>query len=306
MNSTVSLASTDFTRASREDCSTVPAVPPLVPIRSWRAAEFGGLDLLHGSFTTHAFARHTHETYSIGLLQHGSMTYECRGATHTLHPGTVGLIQPDEAHTGHADGADGWTYRNLYPEAAALERILEEIGRRPTSLPRLPTVMHDAPLAEALIAAHTAFEQSASSLARESLLHRALTALLVRHAMQPPALPNVGREASALEKVRAILEDEFAGNVTLDELARVAGLNAFTLLRAFRRAHGLPPHAYQVQVRLRHAKRLLRQGETPAQTALNVGFADQSHFGRHFRRAFGITPQQYRQGVTRGAESREP
>ena len=96
-----------------------------------------------------------------------------------------------------------------------------------------------------------------------------------------------------------MLEEDFARNVTLDELAQLAGLNAFTLLRVFRRAYGLPPHAYQLQVRLRHAKRLLRQGETPVRAALETGFADQSHFGRHFRRAFGITPHQYRLGASK-------
>lgn len=85
------------------------------PVQSWRAPELGGLDLLHGTFTTHAFARHTHDTYSIGLLGRGAMTFDCRGATHTLRPGLIGVIHPDEVHTGHAEYQDGWTYRNFYP-----------------------------------------------------------------------------------------------------------------------------------------------------------------------------------------------
>jgi hypothetical protein len=54
-----------------------------VPIRTWRATECGGLDLLHGTFTNHAFRPHTHETYSIGILEHGAMTFACRGSNHT-------------------------------------------------------------------------------------------------------------------------------------------------------------------------------------------------------------------------------
>lgn len=50
-----------------------------MPVQSWRVPELGGLDLLHGSFTTHAFARHTHDTYSIGLLGQGAMTFDCQG-----------------------------------------------------------------------------------------------------------------------------------------------------------------------------------------------------------------------------------
>ncbi len=272
---------------------------PPVPVHSWRAAELGGFDLLRGSFTTHAFARHAHETYSVGLLERGAMTFAYRGSVHTLRPGLIGLIHPDEAHDGHADDREGWTYRNFYPAAAVMRGSFFEDGENAVCLPRLPAVIHDPPLLRALVIAHQAFESSASSLARESLMRATLTGLVLRHAARPPALPIAGKEAGALALVRAKLEEEWANNVTLDELAHLAGLNAFTLLRVFRRAYGLPPHAYQIQVRLRHAKRLLREGETPAQAALHAGFADQSHLGRHFRRTFGVTPQQYRRGTSR-------
>ncbi|MCP2014020.1 AraC-like DNA-binding protein [Deinococcus sp. HSC-46F16] len=270
---------------------------PPVRVQSWRAPELGGVDFLHGSFTTHAFARHTHDTYSIGLLAQGAMTFECRGATHTLRPGFIGLIHPDEVHTGHAETRDGWTYRNFYPDAGLLRGAFMPSGSRADRLPRLPVVIHDPVLFHALVTAYRAFEEHAPSLAREALMREALTDLVLRHALRPPTLPTAGQEPRALHLVRTVLEDDFARNVTLDELARLAGLNPYTLLRAFRRAHGLPPHAYQLQVRLRHAKRFLRGGETVAQAALRAGFADQSHFGRHFRRTFGVTPGQYRQGV---------
>lgn len=275
-------------------------------IRSWRTAELGGLDLLRGSFTTHAFARHTHDTYSVGLLERGAMTFACRGGTHTLRPGLIGVIHPGEAHTGHADDREGWAYRNFYPEAAVMQAAFLDPGVDPggssalvSGLPVLPVVIDDPPLLRALVTAYQAFEAPASSLARESLMREALTHLALRHAVRPPALPKVGAEPGPLGLVRATLEEDYFRNVTLDELAHLTGLNAFTLLRAFRRVYGLPPHAYQLQVRLRHAKRLLRQGETPAQAALGAGFADQSHLGRHFRRTFGLTPQQYRQGLSR-------
>ncbi len=268
------------------------------PIRSWRVTELGGFDLLHGTFKTQAFRPHTHETYSIGLLEHGHMAFACRGATHGLRPGMVGLINPDEVHTGHAPNMDGWTYRNFYPEVSLLHSVLKELRRSRTELPRLPNVIDDPLLARVLIEAHRAFDRSASSLERESLMRQGLAALLLRHALPNADLP-IQSAPFGIQRVRAVLEEEYARNVTLQELASLADLNAFTLLRSFRRAYGLPPHAYQLQVRLRHAKRLLRQGEAPAQSALLTGFADQSHLGRHFRRAFGITPHVYRSGASK-------
>ena len=254
------------------------------------------MDLLHGTFSDHAFRPHTHETYSIGILERGAMVFACRGSNHTQQPGLVGLINPDEVHTGHGVNREGWTYRSFLPEVALLQSELVDLGNGMGSLPRLPNVIDDAPLSLAFAMAHQSFERPASGLARESLMREALSQLLVRHAV---GAPPPTRTRAPLNQVREMLEADFARNVTLDELAQLAGLNAFTLLRAFRRTYGLPPHAYQLQVRLRHAKRLLRQGESPVRAALESGFADQSHLGRHFRRAFGITPQQYRLGTSK-------
>ncbi|PNG26035.1 helix-turn-helix domain-containing protein [Methylocella silvestris] len=66
--------------------------------------------------------------------------------------------------------------------------------------------------------------------------------------------------------------------------------------RAFARRHGMPPHAFELIGRLNRARELLRAGEAVAATAAETGFADQSHLGRWFRRAFGVTPGRYRLG----------
>jgi AraC-like DNA-binding protein len=88
-----------------------------------------------------------------------------------------------------------------------------------------------------------------------------------------------------------------ADNVTLDELAQATGLERFALLRAFARSYGLPPHAWVIQERVRRAQALLRSGASPAAAAVEVGFADQSHLSRHFRRLTGLTPGCYRRGA---------
>ena len=75
---------------------------------------------------------------------------------------------------------------------------------------------------------------------------------------------------------------------------RVGHADAGHLIRRFRAAHGVPPHAYLVQIRLLRARRLLAAGERPAAVAAACGFADQSHLGRWFRRAYGLAPGAYR------------
>lgn len=94
-------------------------------------------------------------------------------------------------------------------------------------------------------------------------------------------------------RARAYLAEHFADNPTLDELARVTGTNKFGLLRSFKRCFGITPHALQVQLRIEAARELLARGAGIAHAATSVGFADQSHFGRHFKRVVGLTPREY-------------
>jgi AraC-like DNA-binding protein len=82
-------------------------------------------------------------------------------------------------------------------------------------------------------------------------------------------------------------------DVSLDELARLSAISPYHLVRSFQKEFGLPPHAYQIQSRLRLARKLLKRGHTISDTAQECGFHDQSHFHRHFKRANGYTPGQY-------------
>ena len=82
-------------------------------------------------------------------------------------------------------------------------------------------------------------------------------------------------------------------NMDLDTLAQHVGLTRFEALRVFKKRYGLPPHAYQLCLRISRARRLLLDGAAAADVASSCGFADQSHFIRHFKRFTGITPMQY-------------
>ena len=105
---------------------------------------------------------------------------------------------------------------------------------------------------------------------------------------QDPRLPGVARLA------REYLHERMHHNVGVDDLASVTGVDRFRLNRAFKAASGLAPHAYLVQLRLASARRLLARGEPCAEVAMALGFADQSHLGRWFVRAYGLTPALYR------------
>ena len=89
------------------------------------------------------------------------------------------------------------------------------------------------------------------------------------------------------------LESSYAENFSLRQLASVCGISPYHLLRTFNDEIGLPPFEYQNQLRISHAKRLLRDGWSIADAAAQTGFVDQSHLTKHFKRVVGITPGKY-------------
>lgn len=125
--------------------------------------------------------------------------------------------------------------------------------------------------------------------------------LVRRHAAFRGTRRKLARNDARMEQVRELLVDRVAENVRLDELARVAELSPFHLIRLFRVRYGVTPFAYQRNLRVERARDALRSGESLAEIAASLGFADQSHLGRAFRKVMGATPGQYRQSfVSRG------
>ncbi|MEZ5830060.1 MAG: AraC family transcriptional regulator [Dongiaceae bacterium] len=266
-----------------------------MPAHYWRLDGFDGVDLLRSDASSHRYARHSHEGYAIGVVEAGAHAFAARGQVWTANPGSVIVVNPDDAHDGGpAASDDRYSYRMLYVDGAVLTAACAEAAGQRAAATLFPeSVVTDPALARRLSRVHRAFERSETRLAREALLITALVALARRHGRTAP--PDSQRRSGPRDVALALdhLAEKFAEDCSLTQLAELAGVDRFHLLRAFRRWVGLPPHLYQTQLRLRHAKRMMLAGESPAMAAVAVGFADQSHLIRKFKAAYGITPGDY-------------
>ena len=94
-------------------------------------------------------------------------------------------------------------------------------------------------------------------------------------------------------RAREALEMSIATSPTLEALATTLGTNRFALLRDFKRSFGITPHAFLLRLRIERARERIARGADLSEVALALGFADQPHFSRMFKRVVGVTPGQY-------------
>ncbi|UZE31743.1 AraC family transcriptional regulator [Pseudomonas asplenii] len=256
-----------------------------------------GIETLRAHFKGHAYDAHWHDTYLIGVTEQGVQQFNCQRTRYHSMPGHVFMLEPGEIHDGDAPTEGGFTYRTLYLEPHWLERELGALFEEAPANSQLafctPLATGDSRLAQATSAAFQAMHSPELRIVQQSALDQMFDAL-TRHLhwrtryREDPRLPQVAQRA------REYLHANLHLDVSLDDLARATGVDRFRLTRAFKSAYGLPPHAYLVQLRLARARRLLAQGEQPAMVAMSLGFSDQSHLGRWFVRAYGLTPAAYR------------
>ncbi|MEV0312770.1 AraC family transcriptional regulator [Nonomuraea fuscirosea] len=264
--------------------------------RFWRHPAVPETDLLKARYITHRFARHAHDGYAIGLIVSGVEEFDYRGTLHRAGAGELVLVNPDIAHTGHAGVPGGWAYRMLYPSIGALETIAAELGA-PAGTPHFPAqVARDDQVARLLARAHEAAERG-DALAASTLSRTLFARLLTRHAAPRPPGGGPADGPGVVREALDLLHESLVDPPTLDDLAGAVGARPFALLRAFKAATGMPPHAYLISLRVRRAGRLLRSGVRPAQVAAEVGFTDQAHLNRHFKRIMGVPPAAYQRAA---------
>jgi AraC-like DNA-binding protein len=218
--------------------------------------------------------------------------FDYRGVTHTSTRGQVVVLHPDEVHDGRAGTDAGFGYRILYVEPALLAEALRTLRRRPYPLPFVcEPVSTNVTLAHAIEAA---FRGPLEALAIDGLIVELASGLMAGEGLG--ARPVVSRrvDLTAVERARQFLDAERTRVVRSTELESITGLTRYDLCRQFRLALGTSPYRYLLMRRLEDARDRIHRGDALVEVACDAGFADQAHFTRTFKAAFGLTPARYR------------
>jgi AraC-like DNA-binding protein len=264
--------------------------------QTWSDGAFGTTQFLFAHYRDFAFPPHVHETFAIGVIETGGQQFRSGRASSLVMPaGTLCAINPGVVHEGRPATSQGWRYRMFYPSPELVARALKDARHRPPSgdwgLDR--HVIDDPALYREFEELHVSSQLRETLLERETRIAAFLRRLFERHGDISLERSGASVAPRTVAIVREYLHAKAESQVSIADLAQAAGVSGTQVIRAFSAATGMPPHSYLVSLRVERAKGLLRAGTTPAVTALNVGFSDQSQLTRHFKRLTGSTPGRF-------------
>ncbi|MEH6566544.1 MAG: AraC family transcriptional regulator [Halopseudomonas sp.] len=247
------------------------------------------VELRQADRSSACYQQHTHDEFSFGVIDQGHTLYRNRGKAQRIGAGSMVTVNPGEVHSCNP-AAGLWSYRMLFLNAAWLGEFQRELLGGSADYRCFPATTNARPNAV------KQFDQLCAKLLGGDTALAAETGLI--ELLQPlfgaatAVVP--GRHPGVL-LARDLIMDQLDSNLQLDTLAGVAGLNRYQLIRSFKREFGQAPHAFQLDARIKLARVRLRRGDCSLNAlALDLGFADQAHFQRHFKLRTALTPGQYR------------
>lgn len=260
---------------------------PRSSVSAWRPPVEGIAEVFHARFLDHAYPAHVHDTWALMVLDGGRVDFGLEGERHGVGVSDqVVLLPPGVAHDGRTVTEAGFRKRVLYLDSSVLpERLTGAAVDAPLlDDPRLRTRVHA--LHQALAGERDPLE-AASRLA---FVGERLRWWLAGRTPEPYGAPHA-RDAVRL---RELLDARVVEGITLEEAsAALGGVHPTQLIRGFRQAYGLPPHAYLTGRRVARARELLLAGTPAAVAATAAGFYDQAHLTRHFGRHVGTSPARF-------------
>ena len=256
-------------------------------VRSIHAAGQPGFEFMEARFFGDVFEPHRHDTYAIGLTLGGVQRFRYRGVERKSLPDDILVLHPDEEHDGGAGNEAELHYCMLYVPPALLAPALTGRGR---ALPFVrDPVFNDPALRKKILGCFAEVDGSD----KDGLLLDDVLVDVAEGLSMHAGAPVIAGRSQPLRQIKAAcayMDAHLARNIHSAELETVTGIDRFALSRAFRSVLHTSPHRYFLMRRLDRARLLLGDGTPLAEAAAESGFADQAHFSRHFKKAYGLTP----------------
>jgi AraC-like DNA-binding protein len=272
----------------------VPAVPSVLyvlamdggpAVTAWCPDVPGITEVFHAHFIQHAYPVHTHSVWTLLILDDGVLRFDLGSHDYGTLRSQVVLLPPHIPHDGRTAAPQGFRKRVIYlPEGALGADLIGKAADQPN--------VADPLLWDRISRLHDVLVRPGESIEAESRL-----ALIVERVgaqvSRAPAQPTPPPRRGVADDLHDLLDERLTAGLTLDEAARLLDTRPTQLVRVFSRRFGIPPHLYLTGRRVELARQLLLSGAPAGTVAAEVGFYDQSHLTRHFKRMLGVSPARY-------------
>lgn len=240
------------------------------------------------------YSRHSHEVFSIGAITAGQSTYLHEKTRQRVQTGTVVLMNPGEVHACNPIADQPWAYLMLYVDSQWLKALQQDLSLNPH--PDFQPLAATHSTNPALFNGLTGLYQTLID-ADAPLLQKQCSAVSFFTLMQQTLGTSAVRPEQAIQRIERVaqfIHDNFKHPISLDDMCSAANLSGSYLIRAFEQRYHMTPHAYLINLRIQHARNRLKAGSLIVDVAHELGFADQAHFQRVFKKHLAATPGQYR------------
>ncbi|MCP4969308.1 MAG: AraC family transcriptional regulator [Arcobacter sp.] len=234
------------------------------------------------------FVKHFHDTYTIGITHDGIFNSINSNKSSLSYKNSTRILNPGEVHCGDSTS---WKYTNFYPTVELLIQVYEQIYFEKKIPIFEKHIIKDINLYNLLLNFFISTFNKKNKMIIETNLINTISYLIKNYTQTTKKYPNLFDDKIVMKNTIEYINDYIEINISLDELASLSNLSKYHFLRVFKKNIGLTPHQYIINQRIQKAKKLVLSGDKLSNIAYSVGFNDQSHFIRNFKRIYGYSPK---------------
>ena len=253
------------------------------------------------NYSNFSYPRHFHEEYLVQIVLKGRNKFFCKGKNFLAQPGNIVLINPGEIHDGTAPKNEILEYKVFYIGVPALQELFsEKYTQHDLSVLYFnQSLVRDKCLFQKICTYFgTQRRDTIDTLESSQLYYEIMAHIIGRYSTLGSADEKISSPYKTnINRLKEYINDNIGDKLLLKDLSRICAISPFHLLRIFTCHTGITLHKYVTITRIERSKQMLRKKQDISDISHLLGFADQCHFTRYFKKMVGTTPGEFQRSL---------